>query len=491
MATYNRKILIIIISILLLVSGCKTAPPEKPKGNSGENSEGPLVWEMIFAFGEEKTIAPMVEEIESNLNKHLEKDNIKVDIVGVSLESKGISFEEYLEQADFNNVDLLSIPGEEFSFRDKAVYTHPYQIISKKDLLVDLLPYINSDKGKEIKEVMGDLTLKSCIIDGKMYGLSTFPISFYAFSYDIKMVEEMGYKVEDIKGVIYDNEELFKKFKEAGKTPIAPLDRDIRNALGLFNLPLSNLVVFKDGQFTNLLDLPEYKSELVNRIHLKESGYMEKTPKPEEKYPVEAFREGALSDKPSTIGDKYIVPYAPNMSLYNGDAKTCIVQKDKVKPETYDFLKHIFTDSETVRIILGQVKDPNKHNMEDFIRKNTLSYWTNSLTQSTESGQRLKDFKENILKHNKDLPIGFRFNPEAVYTQILKTNGIYNPTQGVWDNSQKPDTTMAERILGLTSKDVDADIDKLKKQLVAAGLQEIIDEANKQYNSWKDKANEN
>lgn len=50
---------------------------------------------------------------------------------------------------------------------------------------------------------------------------------------------------------------------------------------------------------------------------------------------------------------------------------------------------------------------------------------------------------------------------------------------------------MAERILGLTSKDVDADIDKLKKQLVDAGLQEIIDEANKQYNSWKDKANEN
>lgn len=86
---------------------------------------------------------------------------------------------------------------------------------------------------------------------------------------------------------------------------------------------------------------------------------------------------------------------------------------------------------------------------------------------------------------SSDIPVGFRFDPTPVWTEILHTNMLYNPHQIIWDESIKPEEPIGEKILHLQSTDLLADLDTLEKELNRAGLQKILDEVNRQYQEWR------
>ena len=472
-----KRIVLIIILLLLTSVGCE------------KKVEDTLVWEMVFSIGDEKDVSEVSDALEVSLNEYLKEHDIKVSISGVSLEAKNMSFEEYLEETNFSGIDLLSIPSQGIYFREGVSYFHPYSAVAEKNILLDLWSFIESPEGEKIRSSIGETSILASDIDGRLFGISAFPVSYHAYTYNIKDLEDLGYMPEDINSTIYDNDELLEKYSKNGDIPISMVNNDLRNVLELYKLPISNLIVFKDGEFQSILDLDEYREELSKRVEYKKRGLIDTEFNPDKKHLVSGFRELYYIDESSVVDGKLIVPYAANIDFYYGDAKTGIINKGNINPKVYELLTHIFTDDECARIITENTKDPENFNMLDFIRSEMLPKWTNMLI-SSGSGLELLNVKEALLSDYRDI-IGFRFDPKDVISEIASTNEIYNVDGAVWDANLEFDRSIAERILNYTSEDLESDLEDLKLQLDNEGLQVIIDEANKQYTQWKESTNEN
>ena len=208
--------------------------------------------------------------IEEEMNKILEpKFNCKIDIIG-------FSWGEYAQKLN------LMLSGEEpldlvpVMYQNGASYINNGQVIDMKELI---------DKyGINMKEVLGDDTLYTCSVDGKIYGVPVFKeyTSDLVVMMRKDLLEEAGYTIDDVES-LEDLDEIYAAVQKnhpettmlagrKGETPGV-------QAVWCDNLSDTFGVVMPDdktGTVVNYYDTDQFKQNAELMYEFAQKGYISK-----------------------------------------------------------------------------------------------------------------------------------------------------------------------------------------------------------------------
>lgn len=192
--------------------------------------------------------------------------------------------------------------------------------------------------------------------------------------------------------------------------------------------------------------------------------------------------------------DFVIVPNysTPNMELYWGDNKTSIVSWSENVENAEDFLLKLFTDKDIANLIQYGVKDQDytldKDNHITVTTKNNglsifgYQFTNPKITYSSvyEENDKVEYSNWFYTEYGDNFPKGFRFDPIPVLDEISATNKIMT---GDFINEYQESEWM-NKIAKLEIEDLDTFLKDMNKELDKAGMQKIVDEANRQYQEW-------
>lgn len=405
-----------------------------------------------------------------------------------------------------NQTDIISMIFASYTDTDVAPWKNTYRHAVDNKLLMNLDEW--KEKNKKILEkalVPYDFELSK--IDNKLYGISSHVPVINGLMYNKKMLDEYGINIKDIKGNIFDNTELLIQAKKnSGEIPIQFIGLDA-SMTGLWIVPPTNNLAWKKGEgFISLSQSKEFKNLLANYSSLKQQGLLDQVlPKDG----VVPFATVATMSKQNAFeintayrsisetvqsDDFVVVPNhsTPNMELYWGDNKTSIASWSENVENAEDFLLKLFTDRDIANLIQYGVKDQDYTLDEDnhitvTTKNNGLSIFGYQFTNPkiTYSSYLEEDDKVEYsnwfyTKYGENFPKGFRFNPISVLNEINATNKIMT---GDFINDFQESEWM-NKIAKLEIEDLDTFLKDMNKELDDAGMQKIVDEANRQYQEW-------
>ncbi len=115
-----------------------------------------------------------------------------------------------------------------------------------------------------------------------------------------------------------------------------------------------------------------------------------------------------------------------------------------------------------------------------FLRHFGYQYTNQLITHSTIHMEEDKlAYAENFAESYESMvPNGFRFDPKPVLEQIVETNKVLDVYQG---------GEAAKKMWNLEIEDVNQFISDLTEEMKQAGMDEIVEEANRQLDEWKKK----
>ena len=263
--------------------------------------------------------------------------------------------------------------------------------------------------------------------------------------------------------------------------------------------PSDNLVWTKDKGFISLSKSREYKDLLYQCITLRQQGLLE----------LESVEESAVSFAASfgrgistratfkslsaSQKEFIVVPdeSKPDMNLYWGDNKTGIASWSENNKNAEDFLLKLFTDKDIANLIQYGIEgkdyqlDENNHVkvITDKLGLKIFGYqYTNpKITYSSiyEEDDKIEYSNWFYSKYGEDFPKGFRFEAMPVIKDINIVNKVWNT---YFD--EQTATGLTNKLYMLDVKDIDVFLEDLNKTLDDAGMQKIVDEANRQYQEW-------
>lgn len=405
-----------------------------------------------------------------------------------------------------NQTDIISMIFASYTDTDVAPWKNTYRHAVDNKLLMNLDEW--KEKNKKILEkalVPYDFELSK--IDNKLYGISSHVPAINGLMYNKKMLDEYGINIKDIKGNIFDNTELLIQAKKnSGEIPIQFIGLDV-SMTGLWIVPPTNNLAWKKGEgFISLSQSKEFKNLLASYSSLKQQGLLNQALP---KNGVVPFATAATMSKQNAFeintayrsisetvqsDDFVVVPNhsTPNMELYWGDNKTSIASWSENVENAEDFLLKLFTDRDIANLIQYGVKDQDYTLDEDnhitvTTKNNGLSIFGYQFTNPkiTYSSYLEEDDKVEYsnwfyTKYGENFPKGFRFDPIPVLNQINATNKIMT---GDFINDFQESEWM-NKIAKLEIEDLDTFLKDMNKELDDAGMQKIVDEANRQYQEW-------
>lgn len=414
---------------------------------------------------------------------------------------------EALKDAE-EQTDLISIRAPEM-YGDLKGYYLVYSECAGRGLLKPLDSLLESEQGQAIKAAVTQTDLDRAKIEGQIYGLSAVlpPIGYTAYS-----TEQMQkYKIteEELLTPIFENEALIEKVRDlSGEAPYGILSGDVRYELGLWLVePTETMVLGKDGVFVSIAETPEFRERLELLLDWKEKGLLQI---------IEGLREDMCFAQ-NSIGENFSAqPYHAELSVsvgigpelrcpvfvvpdpamwslapYWGDSKQCIASWSKKQEQASDFLVRLMTDPDIANLIQYGRKG-QEYTIEDQkaqVPRRTNIYlslfggqYTNPLltwptpVMTEDKREYAAWFHETCESY---IPDGFRFDPVPVIEQIAATNQVFADGSGSF---------AAANIRKLAFEDVDQVIAKLAADLKAAGMDEIVAEANRQLKEWKEES---
>ncbi|WP_455684105.1 DUF3502 domain-containing protein [Thomasclavelia sp.] len=405
-----------------------------------------------------------------------------------------------------NQTDIISMIFASYTDTDVASWKNTYRHAVDNKLLMNLDKW--KEKNKKILEkalVPYDFELSK--IDNKLYGISSHVPAINGLMYNKKMLDGYGINIKDIKGNIFDNTELLIQAKKnSGEIQIQFIGLDA-SMTGLWIVPPTNNLAWKKGEgFISLSQSKEFKNLLASYSSLKQQGLLNQALP---KNGVVPFATVATMSKQNAFeintayrsisetvqsDDFVVVPNhsTPNMELYWGDNKTSIASWSENVENAEDFLLKLFTDRDIANLIQYGVKDQDYTLDEDnhitvTTKNNGLSIFGYQFTNPkiTYSSYLEEDDKVEYsnwfyTKYGENFPKGFRFNPISVLNEINATNKIMT---GDFINDFQESEWM-NKIAKLEIEDLDTFLKDMNKELDDAGMQKIVDEANRQYQEW-------
>lgn len=525
---YNKKIMLVFLAIPILLSACRsvqradgseasagTEPAAENTSISGQ--EEILVWRMNLPVSMEETdmASQLVGIWQEPLNALLKEKGagyqVEIELLGMDGEfaESDTSVADELEalKAAGEQTDLISIRTPE-QFDNLKGYYLMYPECIKRSLLMSLNLLLEEEKGETLKKAVTQTDLKRAEYGGQVYGVSAvLPPSGYV-AYSREQMQKYGVAEEELMAPLFENEKLLQKVQNlSGEAPYGILSGDVRRELGLWiTEPSENLVLTKDGTFGNVTETPEFKERLTKLLEWKEKGLLRILDGSQEEmcfaqqggslgmYFSDQAYSGELLVLVKTGAEKespvFLVPSQTQWDLapYWGDVKQCIASWTKKQELAEDFLIRLMSDPDIANLIqYGRIGE--EYTLEDGkvkVEKATNIYlqlfggqYTNPLITyptSTMAKNKLEYAAKFHETYESGIPDGFRFDPKPVIEQVVKTNQVFGNSSG---------SETAGKIIRLEIEDTKSAVADITAELKAAGIDDVVEEANRQLREWK------
>ncbi len=486
-----KKFLLLTISLILVlqITGCT---------KKNEIDTGTVVWRVAAGGNIENMTNEMIEVWQKPLNELLKekKASYQVKIIPFSNKKENKQIQDLKElKKNGEQTDVITILPESQDY-ELTSWNNTYKHAVENKLLLDL------DKWKEknqkiLEEVLTPYDFELSKIDNRLYDISSNVPMTSGIMYQKELLDKNGIDIIDIKSSVFENSNLLTQVKDKiNKIPLNNVYLDP----GLWIVsPSDNLVWTKDKGFISLSKSREYKDLLYQCITLRQQGLLE----------LESVEESAVSFAASfgrgistratfkslsaSQKEFIVVPdeSKPDMNLYWGDNKTGIASWSENNKNAEDFLLKLFTDKDIANLIQYGIEgkdyqlDENNHVkvITDKLGLKIFGYqYTNpKITYSSiyEEDDKIEYSNWFYSKYGEDFPKGFRFEAMPVIKDINIVNKVWNT---YFD--EQTATGLTNKLYMLDVKDIDVFLEDLNKTLDDAGMQKIVDEANRQYQEW-------
>ena len=493
-------------------SGCSRVNTVGKQETEGEKTL--LTWQVWISTFSEKESFPKIWE--KPLNQLLKEKNLPYEVkieayydLSSDLEDGEESAAKKLQDVKDQGkpVDIISVSMINI-FPDYKEY--PYREMVKMGLLEPLRDYLHGDKGEKLQNAVPKWQLKRAQINGENYGISACLSRYHGTAYQKKYLEQYGIAPETLSGDVFENEDIFQKAaKQSGGTVIphwrVPSSGQ-RDSWGYMEDENTDFMALSaDGVYVNFYETEEWK-EYVHRLkEWRDSGLFAEagsvdTPEflavsddavgeqpYESTYP--GYHGYALEQQEYII-DTVVVPDLSNPVLapYPAETATAIAAWSQNKEMAFDFLTQLYTDPDIANLIQYGVEGEDYH-LEDgyavYEEDNMLrfygEYYTNPLITWPQPGMpkdRYGMVEECYRKFEKNMPAGFRFDPEPVQEEIAQTHLLF-----AGENNRQ--SKLYRDLCSGDVEEVDQALQEFNQQLKAAGSDKVLTEANRQLEEWR------
>ncbi len=523
---YKKMIPVFLAAAVLFFSACSHAPQEEnsetmaadkspEEKEQSPDGEETLIWRMKLPVGadEAEEAKRLVEIWQDPLNALLAKKGagyqVQIEPLGLTEASAepAVSVADELEalKEAGEQTDLISIRAPE-QYENLEGYYLTYPECVKRGLFMPLDPLLDTEQGKALRSAVTETDLERARWDGKIYGISAVLPQTGCVIYSREQMQKYGVTEEELLPPLFENETLMQKIRDlSGEAPYGMISGDVRYELGLWvTEPSENLALQSDGTFGIITETPKFRERLETLIDWKEKGLL-KIVSGEQINTCFARQGGGAdinySDQPYSAelpvfagagSEKayaaFLVPQPEEWALapYWGDSKQCIASWTQKMEQAKDFLVRIMADPEIANLI-QYGREGTEYTLKDgkaFAAETANLYlrlfgeqYTNPLitysaaTTAENKAEYARRFHET---YEAKIPDGFRFDPAPVLDQIVKTNRVFGESEA------------GRKISGLQFEDVDRIIAEITENLKAAGMDDVVREANRQLMEWKD-----
>lgn len=501
----------LLLSILFILAqvACVSNEDQTPiQGASMESGSGQVLlnWNLGL-FHQEVSQGELVEILEDGLNEILAE---KGKTYRVKLHYPKLYEREVLDGVKLEQIDLVREVRESAGQFDLVTMVdtqqeanqieRPYFELAKEGYLYEI------ERERLATTQISDQDWELAQIDSKVYGIGFQMPQLIGMKYSVDGLEKSGIDSERLSASIFENIEIYEEYRrKTGSIPIQWFGFQLFNYINnpLF-LPCNNLCWEEGRGFVSIADLEGMSTLFQNVLELQRRGLVQSVN-------VETglgadflvttigspiFNELPYEDNEEIWIDKALedrkLLYIPNPSLAvydpaNGDLRTAILRDSSHPEEALDLLRLLTEDPDMANLmrygtveVIDQGKAGRMLSSTAFME---LQYYgpriaNGALSDSTEVETADKAaFKQKYEKTlPQDYPRGFRFDPVPVLEQISRTNEVIGPMAT---------SEISEEIRMLAFSDAQEVLERLQRELEDAGIDEIIQEANRQLEEWR------
>lgn len=499
--------------MILLHSGCsaKSTDTEEARKTEKEN-ENVIVWQIYEGGGGlGRTFQEMWQE---PLNKLLEDKSVPYDVkievyYDTMNDNEQLSPDQALEKlkSEDRQADVISVPTGMSGYDDKGniYYDYsPYTEMAGKKLLEPLDDMLETEKGVKIKSALTELEPIRSQVNGVTYGISQHMPLFNAVTYRKDLLRKYGINQEALSEDIFENADILKMIRDGEGGNIVPYVTymDALNRLGFWLIDECEAVGYHpEGMFVNAFETEELKNYLIQmksfqdqnlmNADLKNIGEffaMESVTDTDQIYET-VYKFSKPGEEKEHKIDMVVIPDKKRMCLlpYGGDSSTGIAAWSKYPEEAFDFLTLLYTDAEIANLIQYGVEGVDYsvesgyavYNQDNGLR-NYGENFTNPLLTYPKEGmpQDKRSMVERCYEENEThLPLGFRFDTQPVQEEINAVTEIFG--------SPVMHTDEVYRMFCGSVDDLDAAMESFNQKLKTAGVNRIVEEANRQLAEWR------
>jgi len=383
-------------------------------------------------------------------------------------------------------------------------WKYTYRVVAGEGLLLPLDAYLKTAGGERIKEVVSPKDLDRTQINGTTYGIESLMPGINATAYNKKYLEKYKINAEKLSNDIFENTDVLECIKSGEQGKVIPYLADSHGVdrLCMYKISPSEVLVYEKGKIVNVFETDEIQKYFYQLQELKEKDLV----KFNDRYNGGEFFSVSFESRNDEIfetiyssfdekgnqvdTDVIVIPNIsqPFMGAYSGDLVTGIAAWTQNEPEALDFLTLLYTDQEVANLITYGVKGEDyivENNHAIYKDENPLHFFGEWFTNPLIAYPQ-KDMADNprifLDEYNKqiveDIPEGFRFDTVAVEKEITATNYIFD--NGISEYGEEVDN-----LFHLDTNNVDTAIAEINGKLKAAGIDKIIEEAEKQLAEWK------
>ena len=476
-----KKIIAIAASTMMITSsiftGCSNSKEAISKDGGAPTK---LTW---YAIGEEPKD---LDKVMGEVNKYLEEK------INANLEMKFSGFGDYDQK-----MSIVINSGEDYDLAFTCSWAGDYLGNSRKGAFEPLDEYLNSSKGKALKEEIDDRFWEGAAVDGKIYAvpnqkeLGVAPMWVFTQEY----VDKYNIPYQDLH-TLQDLEPWLKVIKE-NEPDVTPLyiTKGFSHTVFFDQLVDPVGVEVNDNSLTvkNMFETKEMKETLETLRKYYQAGYINiDAATAQEDNAVKRFVTKAdgqpYADQiwSKNLGYPLVSSPIVDTLITNGSTTGSMIgisSNSKNKEKAFEFLSLLNTDPYLRNLInygiegVHYEKVGDEHikilNQED---KNYdvpfFSLGNLFITYKTEAEPESKwdEFKEFNDKSKVSPALGFKFNSSDVVTEIAAINNVLEEFKSTIYSG---------------SVDVDEYLGKLNSKLKEQGIDKVIAEMQKQIDEWK------
>ncbi len=465
-----------IMATSAIFTGCGKAADSNSKGNTPTK----LTW---YAIGEEPKD---LDKVLAETNKYLG------DKINVNIDMKFIGFGDYSQK-----MSVVINSGEDYDLAFTCSWAGDYLGNSRKGAFLALDEYLNSEKGKNLKETVDSRFWEGATIDGKIYGvpnqkeLGGAPMWVFTKEY----VDKYNIPYQDLHS-LKDLEPWLKMIKE-NEPDVTPLyiTKGFSYTVFFDQLVEPVGVEVNDNSLTikNMFETQQMKEDLETLRKYYKAGYInaDAATAQDDKAVKRLVTKGDGQPYADELWSKslnYKVVSTPIVDtlITNGSTTGSLIaisSNSKNKDKAFELLSLLSTDEYLRNLINYGVEGVHYEKVGDqhikLINPDQKNYdvpyfslGNLFLTYKLEGEPESKwdEFKDFNDKSKVSPALGFKFDSSSVSTEIAAINNVLEEFKATIYSG---------------SVDVDEYLGKLNSKLKEQGIDKVIAEMQKQINEWK------